>query len=72
MPEKFPLITSVKRRMPGPVTDDGWAVVVCEVETVEGDTLLLQLTQNAAQELNALLDKLQPRVTPVLSVKLFE
>ena len=69
MSEKMPLITSVKRRMPGPITDEGWAVVVCEVETVDGP-LLLQMAQNAAHELSALLDKLRPRVTPAVSVKL--
>lgn len=67
MSEKMPLITSVKRRVPGPVTDDGSAVVVCEVETVDG-IFLLQLTARAANELNALLDKLRPRrVTPTVS-----
>jgi hypothetical protein len=68
MSERMPLITSVKRRVPGPVIEDGTAVVVCEVETVDG-SLLLQLTSNAAYELNALLDKLRPRrVTPTVSV----
>ena len=71
MSEKMPLITSVKRRAPGPVTEDGSAIVVCEVETVDG-SLLLQLTPNAAHELNALLDKLPLRVTPVVSIKLFK
>jgi len=68
MSERMPLITSVKRRVPGPVTEDGSAVVVCEVETVDG-ILLLQLTSKAAHELNALLDKVRPRrVAPTVSV----
>jgi hypothetical protein len=71
MSEKMPLITSVKRRVPGPVTKDGSAIVVCEVETVDG-SMFLQLTPKAANELNALLDKLSTRVTPVVSIKLFE
>jgi hypothetical protein len=62
----MPLIISVKRRLP--LMDQG-AVVVFEVETVDGP-LLLQLTQSAAHELNALLDKNRPRATPVLSIKL--
>jgi hypothetical protein len=71
MSEKMPLITSVKRRAPGPVSEDGSAIVVCEVETEDG-SMLLQLTSKAAHELNALLDKLSTRVTPVVSIKLFE
>ena len=71
MSEKMPLITGVKRRAPGSLTEDGFAIVVCEVETADGN-LLLQLTPNAAHELNALLDKLPPRITPVVSIKLFE
>jgi predicted neuraminidase len=68
MSQKMPLITSVKRRMLSPVTDEGRVVVICEVETVDG-TLLLQLTQNAAHELSALLDRFRPRVSPSVSVK---
>jgi hypothetical protein len=49
----------------------GHKCCVCEVETVDG-SLLLQLMANAAHELNALLDRLPPRVTQAVSIKLFK
>ena len=66
---EVPLITSVKltsarRRSTESVTADGSATVLCLVDTVDG-SLLLKLTQNAAHELNALLDELLSSVIDI-------
>jgi hypothetical protein len=64
---EMPLIMSVKRRLP--LTSDNGPIVIFEVETIDGH-LLLQLTQSAAHELNALLDEMRPSAKPILRVKL--
>jgi hypothetical protein len=64
---EIPLIIGVKRRLP--LTGGNGPIVVFEVETIDGP-LLLQLTQSAAHELNALIDEMRPSATPILRVKL--
>lgn len=63
MAEKMPLIISVKCRLPDKVGSGGWPIVECEAETQSGP-MLLQLTSNAARQLEGFLKNPGPQMRP--------